>query len=143
MATKEAKPNGQYFLEEHVEEYFQNILISDLPGVGYSTTTKLNQLNWKTCYDLQQLTLVRIQQELGKKLGETLNNYCRGIDNKPLTYDQVRAKHSACIDRTRYMRTIYILTDQKVGVSRSELWHSFHPRSRIEHISASTVYRSS
>lgn len=108
MATKEAKPNGQYFLEEHVEEYFQNILISDLPGVGYSTTTKLNQLNWKTCYDLQQLTLVRIQQELGKKLGETLNNYCRGIDNKPLTFDQVRVKHPVCIQRTHNSHASFV-----------------------------------
>lgn len=33
MATKKAKPNGQYFLsEEHVEKYFHDILISDLPG---------------------------------------------------------------------------------------------------------------
>lgn len=108
MATKEAKPNGQYFLEDHVEEYFQNILISDLPGVGYSTTTKLNQLNWKTCYDLQQLTLVRIQQELGKKLGETLNNYCRGIDNKPLTFDQVRVKHPVCIERTHNTHASFV-----------------------------------
>lgn len=90
MATKRAKPNGQYFLEEsYVEEYFRDIAISDLPGVGYSTTTKLNQLQWSTCSDLQHMPLVKIQQELGKKLGETLYNYCRGIDNKPLAYDQV------------------------------------------------------
>lgn len=94
MATKQAKPNGQYFLEQSfVEEYFREISISDLPGVGYSTTTKLDQLNWKICSDLQEVSLVRIQQELGKKLGETLHNYCRGIDNKPLTYDQVPAAY--------------------------------------------------
>lgn len=33
MATKKAKPNGQYYLlDENVEEYFSNILLGDLPG---------------------------------------------------------------------------------------------------------------
>lgn len=33
MATKRAKPNGQFFLEtDLVEEYFRNIPISELPG---------------------------------------------------------------------------------------------------------------
>lgn len=90
MATKKAKPNGQFHLTaEMVEEYFSEILISDLPGVGYSTTLKLKNSNLKTCADLRQLPLARLQQEFGKKLGETLHQYCRGIDIKPLVYDQV------------------------------------------------------
>lgn len=33
MATKRAKPDGQFFLaEDEVEEYFGAIVISDLPG---------------------------------------------------------------------------------------------------------------
>lgn len=96
MATKKAKPNGQFHLAaEQVEEYFSEISISDLPGVGYSTTLKLNNLNLKTCSDLQQLPVARLQQEFGKKLGETLHQYCRGIDNKPLVYDQIRKSVSA------------------------------------------------
>lgn len=89
MATKKAKPNGQFHLLEDVEEYFSNIQISELPGVGYSTTQKCNNLGLKTCADLQQVPLLKMQQEFGKKLGETLHQNCRGIDNKPLLYDQV------------------------------------------------------
>lgn len=90
MATKKAKPNGQFHLRvENVEEYFSNIQISELPGVGYSTTQKFNNLGLKTCADLQQVSLSKLQQEFGKKLGETLYQNCRGIDNKPLVYDQV------------------------------------------------------
>lgn len=90
MATKRAKPNGQFHLRvENVEKYFHDILISDLPGVGYSTTQKLMNLGLKTCADLQQMPLAKLQQDFGKKLGETLYENCRGIDNKPLTYDQV------------------------------------------------------
>lgn len=34
MATKKAKPNGQFFLAPHeIEEYFGAIAISELPGL--------------------------------------------------------------------------------------------------------------
>lgn len=90
MATKNAKPNRQFHLEaEKVEEFFSDILISDLPGVGYSTTQKCNNLGLKKCVDLQQVSLVKLQQEFGRKLGEKLYQNCRGVDNKPLIYDQV------------------------------------------------------
>lgn len=90
MATKRAKPNGQFHLQaENVAEYFREISISDLPGVGYSTTAKLMKLGIKTCADLQEMPLVKLQQEFGKKLGEKLHQNCRGIDEKPLVYDQV------------------------------------------------------
>lgn len=90
MATKQAKPNGQFHLRaENVEEHFSTIPISDLPGVGYSTTQKCSNLSLKICADLQRVSLVKLQQEFGKKMGETLYQNCRGIDNKPLTYDQV------------------------------------------------------
>lgn len=91
MATKKAKPNGQFHLKtENAEEYFSGIHISDLPGVGYSATRKCNNLGLTTCADLQRIPLSRLQQEFGKKMGETLYQNCRGIDNKTLVYNQVR-----------------------------------------------------
>lgn len=54
-----------------------------------STTHKLSQLNWITCSDLQDVSLKRLQQVIGTKFGETLYQYCRGIDTKPLVFDQV------------------------------------------------------
>lgn len=90
LATKQAKPNGQFRLRvENVEEYFKCIPISDLPGVGYSTTQKCSHLGLKVCADLQGISLAKLQQDFGRKMGETLYQNCRGIDNKPLTYDQV------------------------------------------------------
>lgn len=91
MATKKAKPNGQFELtSNHVEEYFMDVEVSELPGVGYSTTHKLKQLNWKTCSDLLPISLARLQQEVGNKFGTTLYQFCRGIDIKPLVFDQIR-----------------------------------------------------
>lgn len=64
--------------------------ISTTTGVGYSTTQKLNQLGWQLCADLRDIPLTQLQTVLGKKLGETLQKYCRGVDNKPLIFGQVR-----------------------------------------------------
>lgn len=60
-----------------------------MTGVGYSTTHSLNKLGCKTCGDLQNLSLSKLQTEIGKKFGETLYQFCRGIDSRPLTYGQV------------------------------------------------------
>lgn len=92
IATRQAKPNGQFHLQkENVEEHFSKIPISDLPGVGYSTTQKCSNLGLKICADLQCVPLAKLQQDFGKKMGEMLYQNCRGIDNKPLIYDQVSA----------------------------------------------------
>ncbi len=91
MATKQAKPDGQFELQQmNVGDYFLNIEISDLPGVGYNISKKLNQLDWKTCADLRDVPLARLQQEVGMKFGFTLHQFCRGIDTKPLVFGHVR-----------------------------------------------------
>lgn len=116
MATKKAKPNGQFhLLPDEVEEYFNDISIADLPGVGHSTNYKLKNLNLKTCADLRSLSLVRLQQEFGKKLGSSLFNHCRGIDDKPLIYDQVRHEAKVfCV----FVRLIYFYNlDSKICIS--------------------------
>lgn len=124
MATKKAKPNGQFYLiPECVENYFHDIPINDLPGVGYSTTQKLNHLNWKTCFDLQQIQLARLQQEFGKKFGETLHQYCRGIDNKPLVFDQVRKSVSAEVNYG-----IRFKTEDEFDTFLQQLCHEVHNR---------------
>lgn len=53
VATRRAKPNGQYYLkEEEVEEFLAEMNVADLPGVGYVTVQKLNKLGLKTCSDI-------------------------------------------------------------------------------------------
>lgn len=54
LATRRAKPNGQFHLrEEEVDEYMKHIPVKDLPGVGSMTLTKLRKLGVETCGDLQ------------------------------------------------------------------------------------------
>lgn len=99
MATKKAKPNGQYHLRAgHVLDYFATIKTADLPGVGHSTLHKLRQLNLLTCVDLRAVPLARLQHEFGRKFGETLHQHARGLDTKPLVFDHVRRTVSAEIN---------------------------------------------
>lgn len=96
MATKKAKPDGQYYLKcDDVEAYMSEIPIQDLPGVGSSTAYTLREANLITCGDLQNVSLPKLQVLVGKKFGETLYQFCRGIDQKGLTYAQIRKSVSA------------------------------------------------
>lgn len=54
LATKKAKPNGQFYLEvDDVEAYFSEISLADIPGVGRATLGKLRNLGLHTCGDVQ------------------------------------------------------------------------------------------
>jgi len=59
LATRKAKPAGQYYLEpQNVESYMSEISLADLPGVGRATLAKLHtNLNFNTCGDVQEVCL--------------------------------------------------------------------------------------
>ncbi|KAK9892481.1 hypothetical protein WA026_020471 [Henosepilachna vigintioctopunctata] len=99
LATKRAKPNGQFYLEvDNVEAYFAEIELADLPGVGRATLSKLRNLGLNTCGDVQLTSLTLLQAELGQKIGETLLEQAKGIDRKPLNYNYERKSVSAEIN---------------------------------------------
>jgi DNA repair protein REV1 len=84
IATKKAKPNGVHFLDSlTVVEELGNLRVSDLPGVGWSTTEKLESMGITTCSELRELPL-ELLKSLGEKQGTKLYLYARGIDNQPL-----------------------------------------------------------
>lgn len=61
LATKKAKPAGKYYLKpDDVEEYFSEINLSDLPGVGPATLSKLRNMGLNTCGDIQVYIYVNI-----------------------------------------------------------------------------------
>ncbi|CAG9583361.1 unnamed protein product [Danaus chrysippus] len=96
LATKKAKPNGQFFLTaDIVNDFMYNIELSDLPGVGYQTSHKLESLGYQTCGSLLSLSLVSLQQHLGKKTGAQLYEQIRGQDSHPLSFHTVRKSVSA------------------------------------------------
>ena len=90
MATKKAKPDGQYQLhEQDVTGVLADLSVTELPGVGRSLQRKLAALNIINCSDLQGLSLARLQAEVGNKVGKQLYNFCRGVDERKLELEQV------------------------------------------------------
>ncbi|KAF9420789.1 hypothetical protein HW555_003137 [Spodoptera exigua] len=96
LATKKAKPDGQFFLtEDLVEDFIFEINLSDLPGVGRQTAQKLESLGHVTCGSLQTLSLATLKCQLGVKTGAQLFDQCRGRDPNPLNFYTVRKSVSA------------------------------------------------
>lgn len=96
LATKKAKPDGQFFLTSDIVESFMfPINLKDLPGVGRQTSHKLESFGHTTCGSLQSLSLNFLQKHLGNKTGLQLYDQCRGHDPNPLVYHTVRKSVSA------------------------------------------------
>ncbi|KAL6484834.1 hypothetical protein MHYP_G00068790 [Metynnis hypsauchen] len=96
MATRKAKPNGQYFLRpEEVDDFIRDKSVTSLPGVGRSMSSKLASLGVSTCGDLQQVSMVRLQREFGPRTGKTLFRFCRGLDDRPVRSEKERKSVSA------------------------------------------------
>nr|XP_023016559.1 DNA repair protein REV1 [Leptinotarsa decemlineata] len=99
LATRKAKPAGQYHLQpSNLEFYMSEIPLSDLPGVGRATLHKLKNLGLNTCGDVQETSLKVLQAEIGQRAGETLKEQSRGIDRKPLSFNHERKSVSAEIN---------------------------------------------
>ena len=75
-----------------------NQKVKDLPGVGHSSTQKLDSLNVVTCLDLQRISLQVLRREFGHKTGEMLYKYCHGEDDRELKIERERKSISAEIN---------------------------------------------
>ncbi|XP_060165361.1 DNA repair protein REV1 isoform X3 [Globicephala melas] len=99
MATRKAKPDGQYHLKpEEVDDFIRGQLVTNLPGVGRSMESKLTSLGIRTCGDLQYMTMARLQKEFGPKTGQMLYRFCRGLDDRPVRTEKERKSVSAEIN---------------------------------------------
>uniref|UniRef100_A0A8C5P6Q6 DNA repair protein REV1 n=1 Tax=Leptobrachium leishanense TaxID=445787 RepID=A0A8C5P6Q6_9ANUR len=99
MATRRAKPDGQYHLKpEEVDDFIRGQLVNSLPGVGRSMEHKLASMGVKTCGDLQNIAMSKLQKEFGPKTGQTLYRFCRGLDDRPIRKEKERKSVSAEIN---------------------------------------------
>eukprot|EP00112_Aurelia_sp_Birch-Aquarium-sp1_P007254 Seg179.3 transcript_id=Seg179.3/GoldUCD/mRNA.D3Y31 product="DNA repair protein REV1" protein_id=Seg179.3/GoldUCD/D3Y31 len=99
MATRKAKPDGQFHLQsKDVKEFMGSQKVPDLPGVGYSMRSKLQGMGVTTCGDLRLVPLQKLQETFGPKTGQSLYNNCRGIDDREIRTDHQRQSVSAEIN---------------------------------------------
>jgi nucleotidyltransferase/DNA polymerase involved in DNA repair len=86
LATKKAKPNGLFLVnEDRLEEFMGGQRVGDLPGIGHSLGSKLMGNGWDTCAELWPVPLESLQTHFGPKLGENIYQSCRGQDPHPPT----------------------------------------------------------
>ncbi|KAK6617005.1 hypothetical protein RUM44_005362 [Polyplax serrata] len=96
LATKHAKPNGQFHIPpDRVNDFMKKLSVYDLPGVGRTIGAQLESLSVTNCGELQNMSLVILQKEFGPKIGLMLYNYCRGEDEKKLNFTCERKSVSA------------------------------------------------
>ncbi|KAL6873814.1 hypothetical protein ACP4OV_013896 [Aristida adscensionis] len=82
LATRSAKPNGQCFIpSEKVDDYLKDLPIKSIPGIGHSVSAKLKSKEIECCGELRNISKEVLQKDFGKKIGDHLWNYCRGIDH--------------------------------------------------------------
>ncbi|XP_078401792.1 DNA repair protein REV1 isoform X1 [Cetorhinus maximus] len=99
MATRKAKPDGQYYLKpEEVDDFIRDQLVSNLPGVGRTLEYRMASIGVKTCGELQQILMPTLQKEFGPKTGQMLYRFCRGLDDRPVRTEKERKSVSAEIN---------------------------------------------
>jgi len=85
MATRRAKPNGQFRVASNAVHEFMDILpVGDLPGVGGNTRHKLHEMAIFTIRELASCPLGRLQGAFGALNGVKLLRAARGEDISPV-----------------------------------------------------------
>ncbi|CAL8266527.1 unnamed protein product [Lota lota] len=96
LATRKAKPDGQYMLRsEEVDDFIRELSVTSLPGVGPVMGRKLSGMGVKTCGDLQHVSQSQLQKAFGPRTGQTLYRFCRGLDERLVRYEKERKSVSA------------------------------------------------
>ncbi|KAI9183095.1 deoxycytidyl transferase [Blastocladiella emersonii ATCC 22665] len=83
LATRKAKPNNAYFWtrREFLEE-LKDLAVGDLPGIGRNTEKRFREMGVATALDLYRVPKERLAREFGAKVGQSMYDACRGIDNR-------------------------------------------------------------
>lgn len=93
LATRQAKPNGQFYLHKDIESFLDGTNLRDMPGMGYGLCRKLcdetdlNDSSMIFVRDVKHFSLQKLMRILGEATGQKLFNYCRGIDQTLIKLD--------------------------------------------------------
>lgn len=90
IASDWHKPNGQMVIKpEDIDAFVLPLPVRKLFGVGPKMEARLNDLNIKTCADLQQYSADYLSNKFGSS-GQRLYELARGIDNRPVNPARIR-----------------------------------------------------
>jgi len=101
IAAEKAKPNGLLMIQPNqVKKFLEPLDIEDLPGIGPKTAEVLRNLKINTSgdisryrskykiKDLKKLSKIKLKNLFGK-VGETIYERTRGIDETPVTSEEI------------------------------------------------------
>lgn len=123
LATRKAKPNGQFHLiEDETGDYLKETPVSSLPGIGYKMREELGKIGVSSCGELRGIPLPRLREVFGPKTGYTLYCFARGIDNRDLSTKKERK--SLSVEINYGMRFNHISEAETLIAQLSEELHS-------------------
>ncbi|MCB0377905.1 MAG: DNA polymerase IV, partial [Bdellovibrionales bacterium] len=100
VASDWKKPNGQFTIApSQIEKFIVDLPVEKIPGVGKVTSEKLHKMGYKTCGDLQKLSMDDLVNRFGK-WGMNLFDYCRGIDQRVVSTS--RERKSLSVEHTYF-----------------------------------------
>lgn len=90
IASDHDKPDGLTIVKpQHVQAFLDPMPVRRLHGVGPATEKALNQLGVTTISDLRALEPRELQRRFGRH-GQSLYNFSRGIDERPVRTERER-----------------------------------------------------
>ena len=90
VASDLNKPNGQFVITpDNVDGFVKTLPVKRIFGVGKVTNEKLDRLGIKTCWDLQQKSLIELVDKFGT-FGKRLHDLSFGIDNRQVNSNNRR-----------------------------------------------------
>lgn len=99
LAGAQHKPNMQTTLFPNAAQRFMSNLnhVRLIPGIGYATEKKLNELNLDTIDKCRYCSIDTLKASLGEKLASSIKDWCLGIDSSEVNVID-KAKSIGCED---------------------------------------------
>jgi len=89
MAAEKAKPNGLLIIKPNqVKKFLEPLDIEDLPGIGPKTGEKLRVIGINKIKELKKLSKEKLAEMFGI-VGETIYEMVRGIDEEPVSSEEI------------------------------------------------------
>lgn len=96
LASRKAKPAGTYhLLPAAVPALLNDLPVKSLPGVGWSTEQKLNELGVTTVGGLLRVPKSQLRDAIGPKNGDKFAEFAKGVDPRELETQKPRQSVSA------------------------------------------------
>jgi DNA polymerase IV (DinB-like DNA polymerase) len=89
LAAEKAKPNGLKAVKpDEVEKFLDPLDVDDLPGIGPKTAEKLRKIGINKILELKKLSKEKLKEMFGK-VGERIWERARGIDEEPVSSEEI------------------------------------------------------